>query len=41
MSATDGLYTEGLIMCMVQTAIDDVQGRLGDFVGKRTEKVQL
>lgn len=40
MSATDGLYTEGLIMAMVQSG-EDVQARLGDFVHKRAHKVTL
>ena len=40
MSATDGLFTEGLVMAMIQQG-DDVQERLGDFVNKKAHKVQL
>lgn len=40
MSATDGLFTEGLVMAMIQQG-HDVQQRLGDFVHKKAHKVQL
>lgn len=40
MSATDGLFTEGLVMAMIQQG-HDVQQRLGEFVNKRAHKVQL
>lgn len=40
MSATDGLFTEGLVMAMIQQG-DDVQERLGEFVNKKAHKVQL
>lgn len=38
MSATDGLYTEGLVMAMIQQG-HDVQQRLGEFVQKKAHKV--
>jgi len=38
MSATDGLFTESLLAALVQTS-PEVQGRLRDFVEKRTEKL--
>lgn len=40
MSATDGLFTEGLVMAMIQQG-PDVQERLGDFVNKKAQKVAL
>lgn len=39
MSATDGLFAEGLMAAVVQTG-NDVQGRLNDFVNKRAHKVK-
>lgn len=40
MSATDGLFTEGLMAAVVQTG-QDVQERLGEFVQKKAKKVSL
>lgn len=40
MSATDGLFAEGLMAAVVQTGTD-VQQRLGDFVNKKAPKVRL
>ncbi|MFT3804338.1 MAG: crotonase/enoyl-CoA hydratase family protein [Burkholderiaceae bacterium] len=40
MSATDGLFTEGLVMAMIQQG-HDVQERLGEFVNKKAPKVRL
>lgn len=40
MSATDGLFAEGLMAAVVQTGAD-VQDRLGDFVNKKAPKVRL
>lgn len=39
MSATDGLFAEGLMAAVVQTG-SDVQGRLNDFVTKKAPKVK-
>ncbi|KAA0910843.1 crotonase/enoyl-CoA hydratase family protein [Pusillimonas sp. ANT_WB101] len=39
MSATDGLFAEGLMAAVVQTGAD-VQGRLNDFVTKKAHKVK-
>lgn len=39
MSATDGLFAEGLMAAVVQTG-NDVQRRLNDFVNKRAHKVK-
>lgn len=39
MSATDGLFTEGLVMAMVQQG-HDVQQRLGEFVNEKADKVR-
>lgn len=38
MSATDGLFAEGLMAAVVQTGAD-VQSRLADFVNKKAHKV--
>ncbi len=39
MSASDGLFTEGLMAAVVQTG-KDVQQRLGEFVNKKAHKVK-
>jgi enoyl-CoA hydratase/carnithine racemase len=39
MSATDGLFAEGLMAAVVQTG-RDVQERLGEFVNKKAHKVK-
>ncbi|HLR78881.1 MAG TPA: enoyl-CoA hydratase, partial [Burkholderiaceae bacterium] len=39
MSATDGLFTEGLMAAVVQTGAD-VQRRLNDFVTKKAHRVK-
>ncbi|MCH4225076.1 MAG: enoyl-CoA hydratase, partial [Alcaligenes faecalis] len=39
MSATDGLFAEGLMAAVVQTG-RDVQDRLGEFVNKKAHKVK-